>query len=228
MKGLAVMDMDGTLLEDQTVKVLCKRFGLMEELRNIDRRAEFLDAYEVSRAVALLFSGLSAEEMERVFGNMAIVDGAEDFVHFLKSNDFVTAIITDSYTFLASSLAKKLRIDVVRGNELEIIDGVVTGRISMPLGWEKHEGCQKKAVCKLHEMLELTREYSIDESETLAVGDSKTDLCMIKNANIGIAFRPKDPEIVPVAEIVVYTDFFELVEKLKEFKPEWWKKDDSD
>ncbi len=228
MKKLAVMDMDGTLLEDQTVKVLCSEFGLMKELENIDRRADFLDAYEVSKAIALLFSGLKAEEIEIVFGGMPIVNGAEDFVRFLKGNDFITAIITDSYTFLASKLAKKIGVDIVRGNELEIIDGVVTGRISMPLGWEKQGDCQKKAVCKLHEMHELTREYLVDRNETLAVGDSKTDLCMIENATIGIAFRPKDPQIIPVADIVVETDFSELTEKLKEFKPEWWKKDDSD
>lgn len=227
MKKLAVMDMDGTLLENQTVKVLCSEFGLVKELENIDRRAKFLDAYKVSEAIALLFSDLKADEMERVFDGIAIVDGAKNFVRFLKSNDFVTAIITDSYTFLASKLAKRLGIDIVRGNELEIIDGVATGRITMPLGWEKQGGCQKKAVCKLHEMRELTREYLVDRNETLAVGDSKTDLCIIQNATIGIAFRPKDPEIIPVADIVVQTDFTELTEKLKAFKPEWWKKDDS-
>lgn len=217
MKRLAVMDMDGTLLEDRTVNVLCEEFGLMSELENIDRRAECLDSYEVSEAVARLFSGLRAEELERVFDGMAVVDGAKEFVRFIKSNGFITAIVTDSYVFLASRLAEKLGVESVRGNELEIVDGIVTGRIRMPLGWEKLVGCQKKSVCKLHAMYELAREYSAERSETLAVGDSKSDLCMIENAAIGVAFRPKDPEIIKVADIVVYTDFFELIRRLKSF-----------
>ena len=76
-------------------------------------------------------------------------------------------------------------------------------------------------------MRELAKEYSVGKKKTLAVGDSKSDLCMIENAAIGVAFRPKDPEIIKVADIIVYTDFFELIEKLKPFledfdpKGEW-------
>jgi len=217
MRRLAVMDMDGTLLEVRTVDALCEEFGLMDELKAIDNQSGCLESYEISGAIARLFSGLRASDLGKVFDGIAVVDGAKEFIHFLGFNGFITAIITDSYVFLASRLAERLGVKRVWGNELEIVDGIVTGRVRMPLGWAKQRNCQRKSVCKLHAMHELAKEYSVGKKKTLAVGDSKSDLCVIENAAIGVAFRPKDPEIIKVADLIVYTDFFELIEKLKPF-----------
>ncbi len=217
--------MDGTLTNVQTVKVLCREFGLTTELKRIDRQAMFVDAYKTSEAVALLFSGLKAVDMEKVFDDIPTVNGAEVFVDFLRSNNFITAIVTDSYVFLASRLAKRLNIDIVKGNELEIKNGTITGRISMPLGWGNRKNCLRKALCKLRVMRELAKENSVEADQILAVGDTKNDRCIVEEAKIGVAFRPKDPEVIEVADIVVHTDFFELVRKLKEFQPEWWVRD---
>ena len=217
MKRLAVMDMDGTLLEARTVDVLCGQLGLMDELKRIDSQAGCFESYKMSKAIARLFSGSRATELERAFDSIVVVNGAKEFIQFLKCNRFITAIVTDSYVFLALRLAERVGIERVLGNELEIVEGIVTGRVRMPLGWEKQRNCQRKSVCKLHAMYELGNEYSIGKNETLAIGDSKSDSCMIENAAIGVAFRPKDPEIIKVADIIVYTDFFELIEKLKTF-----------
>jgi HAD superfamily phosphoserine phosphatase-like hydrolase len=219
MRWLAVLDMDGTLLERRTVDVLCDELGLTHRLAEIDENSKVMNAYEVSAEISKLFSGMKASTLEAIFDTMLCVEGAQRFIDFLKSRNFVTAIVTDSYTFLASRLAGKLSIDAVRGNELEQINGVITGRIAMPLGWkvEKQNDCQKKAVCKLHAMKDLIKKYSISGTRTLAVGDSHTDLCVIRNARIGVAFRPKDDSIVEAADIVVQTDFCELIGRLEGF-----------
>jgi phosphoserine phosphatase len=219
MKWLAVLDMDGTLLEHRTVDVLCEKLGLSTNLAEIDRISKNLRAYEVSLKIAKLFSGFSAAKLEEIFDTIPVVKGAKDFVNFLESREFVTAIVTDSYEFLASRLAKKLGVDIVRGNKLEIRNGIVTGKIIMPMGWEKEKqpNCQRKSVCKLHVMNELLNKYSIKSNRTLAVGDSKSDLCIIRKAKIGVAFRPKDEDIVNVAAIVEHSDFYELIGKLKTF-----------
>lgn len=216
-ESLAVLDMDGTLLESRSIDVLCRRFGLEPKLSEIDRRSDFLEDYKVSKAIAQLFMGMKASDLERAFDEIRVVHGANEFIDFLKNRKFLTAIITDSYTFLASSLAEKLGIDIVLGNKLELVDGVITGRIAMPLGWEKQKNCQKKAVCKLHAMYNIAQKHEISMDKTLAIGDSKGDFCMIKEAAIGIAFRPKDSAIVKVADLVVNTDFVGLLDKLKPF-----------
>jgi HAD superfamily phosphoserine phosphatase-like hydrolase len=218
MKWLAVLDMDGTLLERRTVDVLCEKLGLVEELKEIDRKSEHIEAHEVSERIAKLFSGVKASAMERIFDTISLVKGAEEFVAFLKSRSFVTAIVTDSYAFLASRLAHRLGIDSVRGTKLEIIKGVVTGKIATPLGWEeeKQEKCQRTAICKIHAMNSLMEEFSIQSDRTLAVGDSVNDICVIQKARIGVAFRPKDELVTKAADIVVQTDFYALTERLKE------------
>lgn len=219
MKWLAILDMDGTLLERRTVDVLCEKLGFLDSLMEIDEASKNMWAYEVSLKIAKLFSGIKASKLEEIFDKIPVVNGAKEFVSFLKSRGFVTAIVTDSYEFLAHRLAKKLGVDIVKGNILEVQNGVVTGNIVMPMGWEKEgqQNCQRKAVCKLHVMNELLKEYSIENNRTLAVGDSQSDLCIIRKAKIGIAFRPKDEVITKVADIVVHTDFYELINKLKTF-----------
>lgn len=219
MKWLAVLDMDGTILECRTVDVLCENLGLVEKLKEIDRKSKSMDAYEISERIAKVFSGVKASRMEEIFDTMKTVRGAREFIDFLKSREFVTAIVTDSYVFLASRLARKLGINSVRGNELELVDGVVSGRIIMPLGWqeEKQRKCLRKAVCKLHAMNDLTREYSIQENKTLAIGDSQNDSCIIQKARVGIAFRPKDDSIAKLSDLVIRTDFYDLIRCLKTF-----------
>ncbi len=219
MKWLAILDMDGTLLEHRTVDVLCEKLGFLDSLVEIDKASKNMWAYEVSLKIAKLFSGIKASKLEKIFDKIPIANGAKEFVNFLKSKNFVTAIVTDSYEFLAHRLAEKLSIDIVKGNILEIHEGVVTGNIVMPMGWEKEgqQNCQKKAVCKLHVMNELLKEHSIKDNRTLAVGDSQSDLCILRKAKIGVAFRPKDEVITKVADIVVHTDFYELINRLKTF-----------
>lgn len=218
MKALAVLDMDGTLLESRSIDVLCQKFGLESKLKEIDKkRTVFPDEYEVSKVIAKLFAGMKASDIEETFNSINVVNGAKEFIKTLKERKFLTAIVTDAYTFLAVILARKLGIDIVWGNKLEIVDGKITGRIIMPLGWERKENCQKKAVCKLHAMYKLAQKHEIEMNRTLAIGDSKSDFCIIEKAAIGVAFRPKDSGIVNIADLVVYGDFYELINKLKPF-----------
>ncbi len=216
-EALAILDMDGTLLDLRSLDVLCQELGLETELRSIEQKAHLMEEHEISKEVAQLFRGRSASVLEEVFDRIKIVCGVKEFVDYLKERNFMTTIITDSYTFLASRLAERLGIDAVYGNVLEMADGMITGRVAMPLGWEKQKDCRKKAVCKLHVMLQLARENDVGLNRTLAVGDSKGDFCIIERAAIGVAFRPRDPEIIKVADLVVYGDFFELADRLKPF-----------
>ena len=134
VRALAVLDMDGTLLQSRSIDVLCQKFGLETKLREIDSRSELLEGYEVSEAIAQLFTGMRTSDLEMAFDTIKVVRGAKEFIDLLRRSKFSTAIVTDSYTFLASRLAEKLAVDIVWGNKLEILDGVITGRIIMPLG----------------------------------------------------------------------------------------------
>lgn len=219
MKWLAVLDMDGTLLECRTIDVLCEKLHLTVKLREIDEQSKFMNDYAVNLRIAKLFRGLKASNIAEVFDTIKTVKGAREFVDYLKARDFVTAIVTDSYTFLASRLASKLGVDTVKGNQLGIVDGTVTGKIVTPLGFKEGENnrCPTTAICKLQVMNDLCKEYSIRDNQTLGVGDTKSDSLIVEKARIGVAFRPKDTSLTKVATIVVHTDFFDLMQLLKDF-----------
>ncbi len=219
MKLLAVLDMDGTILECRAIDVLCEKLHLTEKLREIDEQSKFMNDYAVNLRIAKLFRGLKASNMAEIFDTIKTVKGAREFVDFLKSRDFVTAIVTDSYTFLAARLASKLGVETVKGNQLGIVDGTITGKIVAPLGFKEGENtrCPTKAICKLQVMNDLCREYSIRDNQTLAVGDTQSDSLIVEKARIGVAFRPKDAALTKVATVVVHTDFFDLIQFLKDF-----------
>ncbi len=219
MSWLAVLDMDGTILERRTVDVLCEELGLEKELEAIDEMSVALAGHEVTSNIARLLQGQKASDLERIFDRIPFIPGIAEFAKFLKSKNFVSSIVTDSYIFLASRVADSLQIDAVRGNQLEIIEGVVTGRVVMPLGWEERDipNCQRKAICKLNAMEELASKYSISEDRTLAIGDSRSDSCMVWKAAIGVAIRPKDEIIAKAADVVIQTDFLDLQIWLERF-----------
>jgi phosphoserine phosphatase len=193
--------------------------GLTQQLHEIDRQSKFFNAQQITTEIAGLFSGIPAFRMTEIFDKIPLTAGVRDFVNFLHSRKFVSCIVTDSYRFLSSRLAEKLGFHAVKANELEIHDGIVTGKVSMPLGWESEmqSNCQKKALCKLKAMHDLMNEYQITDNRTLAIGDSQGDYCIIKEAQIGVAFQPKDKSIEKAATVVIRTDFNELSRWLEGF-----------
>lgn len=219
MSWLAVLDMDGTILKLRTVDVLCEKLKLTNELEAIDGTFKGSNGHVISSAIAKLFSGVEASKLEKIFDTIPLVDGIHSFLGFLRSKKFISSIVTDSYTFLAARLAHTLGINAVRGNQLEIVNGVVTGKIEMPLGWEHLDipHCNRKAICKLNAVIELANHYSISMDRVIAVGDSKSDSCMVRRAKIGIAFRPKDQIITRAADVIIRTDFHDLQKWLEHF-----------
>ena len=219
MTWLAVVDMDGTILQERTIDVLCRELGLTRQLQEIDQQSQFFNAQQITTEIASLFSGIQASRMIEIFDRIPLTEGVKDFIKFLHSRNFVSCIVTDSYRFLSSRLAENLGFQAIKANELEIRDGIVTGQVSMPLGWEfeKQSNCQRKALCKLRAMHDLMNEYHITDNRTLAIGDSQGDYCIIKEARIGVAFQPKDKSIEKAATVVIHTDFSELSNWLEGF-----------
>jgi phosphoserine phosphatase len=121
----------------------------------------------------------------------------------LKEKKCKVGIITDSYTVAADMVRDRLAMDFVSANELEIVNGVVTGRVDMPLGWEKIGCFCRISVCKRYHLEEQARRYGVPIERTLAVGDTKSDICMLQRAATGIAFMPKDDAVARATPNVV-------------------------
>ncbi len=127
-----------------------------------------------------LLEGITKEQVRRVAENLPLVDGAEKIVEGMKSDGFVTAVITGSFSIIAERIAEKLNIDYVKSNELVFEDGIATGEVKGPLTEDDSKGKVLK---------KLLSELKISNSKCIVIGDGANDLSMFKIAGFSVAFN---------------------------------------
>ncbi len=200
--GLAALDMDGTLIQGRLVFALAGAFGLTERVKSIQSGS--LPPHEQTRSIAALLAGLSEKDIEQAIQSIPLTKNCEQMIARLRERNYKIGIISDSYTAAAGLVADRLGLDFVAANELEIIGGEVTGKVRMPLGWDRIGCFCKISVCKRFHLEKFARKFEVPMERTLTVGDTKSDICMIKSAAIGVAFMPKDEQVANATDKVVH------------------------
>jgi phosphoserine phosphatase len=183
-RRLFAFDMDSTLIQAEVIDELAKLQGVGEQVSAITAsamRGELDFKQSFTQRIALL-RGLSADRLQNVLHSIPLADGAERLMATLKRLGYKTAILSGGFTFFGKHLQDRLGIDYVFANELEIEDGVVTGRVASEIVDGK-----KKA--ELLEMIARRENISLDQ--VVAVGDGANDLPMLNVAGMGIAFHAK-------------------------------------
>jgi phosphoserine phosphatase SerB len=202
LSRLAAFDMDGTLIQGRLAFALADRFGLSDKVRSIQTCTP-MAGHEQTKAIAALFAGLSEKDVESAIASMPLTMNCEDTIAILKDRGYKIGIISDSYTIAAGFVANRLHLDFVAANRLEMLNGKATGNVEMPLGWDKI-GCYCKiSVCKRYHLEKIACHFCVPIENTLAVGDTKSDICMIQRAGVGIAFMPKDKEIKKASDKII-------------------------
>ena len=211
MYKLAAFDMDGTLIAGRLVFALAERFGLADNVRAI--QSSGIEGHEQTRSIAAIFSKLTRKDIESAIDSIPLAKNCEKVIAALREDGYKIGIISDSYTVAASVVANRLQLDFVAANELQFENGMTTGRVDMPLGWEKIGCFCKISVCKRYHLEKFARQFHVLIKDTLAVGDTRSDICMIQRAGTGIAFMPKDKEIAKAtSKIVQDSDLLNILE----------------
>jgi phosphoserine phosphatase len=192
-KRLVVIDMDSTLIQDEVIDLLAAEAGAGPRVATITTEAmagetDFADAL---RSRVELLAGLTEAQLDAVWERVRLTPGAATFVRTLKRLGYTTAIVSGGFTYFADRLADRLGIDHAYANALEIVDGVVTGRV---LG-DLLDG-PGKARC----LIETAEAQGVSREQTVAIGDGANDLEMLSVAGLGIAFNAK-----PVVEAAADT-----------------------
>jgi phosphoserine phosphatase SerB len=172
------------LIEAEVIDELARIAGVGEQVSAITERAMRgeIDFSESFRARMALLQGLSEDALEQVASELKITEGAEHLLATLRALGYKTAILSGGFTYFARYLQTRLGIDYIYANELDIADGVVTGKVV---------GRIVDGVRKAELLRQLAAEQNIDLQQVIAVGDGANDLPMLSVAGLGIAFRAK-------------------------------------
>lgn len=183
-KRLVVVDVDSTLIQGEVVDMLAEEAGCAEAVAELTERAMQgeLDFEEALRSRVALLAGAPATIIDRVAARIELTPGARTFVRTLRRLGYTVAMVSGGFSQLTTGIADRLGIDHVVANELEIVDGVLTGRIDGPVV----DRAKKADVLKA-----IAADQGISLSQTVAVGDGANDLEMLSVAGLGIAFNAK-------------------------------------
>jgi phosphoserine phosphatase len=183
-RRLFAFDMDSTLIEGEVIDELAKLAGVAGEVVMVTEAAmrgeiEFQESFR--RRVALL-RGLKETRVRELLDTIPLVEGAEQLIGTLRMLGYKTAILSGGFNFFAKHLQTRLGIDYVFANDLDIVDGVVSGEVRTPIV----DGVRKAELLR-----EIARLENISLDQVVAVGDGANDLPMLGIAGMGIAFRAK-------------------------------------
>ena len=177
VKGLLVMDVDGTLVQEEGIDLLAHQAGVGEKVMN-----GHLDFSSSLRERVSLLKGLETSVFADLQKQIKVNPGAEQLITELHQRGYKVGLVSGGFHELIDPLASALEIDLVCANRLESKQGYLTGRVYGPI--VTPEGKKEK-------LLAWANQYHLRLNQTVAMGDGANDLAMIEAAGIGIAFMAK-------------------------------------
>jgi len=194
-KRLVVMDMDSTLITIEVIDELARAAGVGEAVSKITERAMHgeIDYDESLRQRVALLKGLDVAVLDRIASDLPLTEGAETLIRVLKRLGFKTAVLSGGFSRAAEVLKRRLGIDYAYSNNLEVVQGKLTGRVIGPI-----VNAMRKA-----ELLEtIAQAEGVLLDQVIAVGDGANDLLMLERAGLGIAFHAK-PKLREAADTTI-------------------------
>ena len=183
-RRLVCFDMDSTLIEAEVIDELAKAAGVGKQVADITEAAMsgHIDFNESFAKRMALLEGLPESTLSSIAEHLKLTEGAEKLFINLKKLGYKTAILSGGFDYFARFLQKKLGVDYVYANQLDIADGYVTGKVV---------GTVVNGKRKAQLLTELAEKENISLEQVIAVGDGANDLPMLSIAGLGIAFRAK-------------------------------------
>ncbi|QJY44736.1 phosphoserine phosphatase SerB [Pseudonocardia broussonetiae] len=202
-KRLIVFDVDSTLVQGEVIEMLAARAGAEDEVRAVTEAAmagELDFAESLRRRVAVL-AGLPESVLADVAAELELTPGARTTIRTLKRLGFRCGVVSGGFTRVISGLVEELGLDFCAANELEVVDGRLTGKVVGEI--VDRPG---KAVA----LRRFADTYGVPLEQCVAVGDGANDIDMLATAGLGIAFNAK-PALREVADTALSHPFLDVV-----------------
>ena len=184
-RGLCVLDVDGTLIEEEVIDLLGKEAECEKEVALLTAQAmrgELDFEASLKRRVSLL-KGLSINVFDRIYHDLHLSKNAAKFIEVLQENQIEVGLVSGGFTTIVERLAKDLGISLYTANQLEIRDDHLTGNLIDPIISRE---------VKEERLIRWAKELQVPFERTIAIGDGANDLKMLKRAGLGVAFCAKD------------------------------------
>jgi phosphoserine phosphatase len=200
---LIVMDVDSTLVQGEVIEMLAEHAGCLGEVAAVTEAAMRgeLDFEESLRRRVALLEGLDAGCLDAVYEGLVLTPGARTVVRTLKRLGYRFAIVSGGFSQVTDRLAAELGIDFAAANQLEVVDGRLTGRIV---------GSVVDRAGKAEALRRFAVDAGVSQAATVAVGDGANDLDMLNAAGLGIAFNAK-PVVQQAADTTVNVPFLDAI-----------------
>lgn len=183
-RRMIAFDMDSTLIQAEVIDELARVYGVVDQVAKITEAAMNgeLDFDQSLRKRLSLLKGLDTRVMESIAHSLQLTPGAERLIRTVRALGYKTAILSGGFTYFGHYLQRKLGVDYVYANELEVENEKLTGNVLGPIV----NGARKAQLLQ-----ELAIKENIVLDQVIAVGDGANDLPMLGVAGLGIAFHAK-------------------------------------
>jgi phosphoserine phosphatase len=202
-KRLVVFDVDSTLVQGEVIEMLAAHAGAQGKVAAITEaamRGELDFAQSLQQRVATL-AGLPATVVDEVADQLELMPGARTTLRTLRRLGFRCGVVSGGFRRIIEPLAEELMLDYVAANELEIVDGTLTGRVVGPI---------IDRAGKAKALREFAEQAGVPMEQTVAVGDGANDIDMLAAAGLGVAFNAK-PALREVADASLSHPYLDTV-----------------
>lgn len=195
IKRLVQLDVDSTFIQQEAIELLAAKAGVLDQVSAITESAMRgeLDFEQSLRARVLLLKGLPESVIAEVQAEIALTDGAEELVNTLHAKGHSVALVSGGFIDIIEPMIHALCIKYYKANKLEIVDGVLTGKVVGPI---------IDRAAKAFALHEFAIASDVDIKNTVAIGDGANDLDMLAAAGLSIAFNAK-PVVVEAADLAI-------------------------
>ena len=198
---LIAFDMDSTLINIECIDEIADAVGLKPQVAAITEatmRGEIADFKTSLRRRVALLKGVSVASMESVYTErLQLNPGAADLVAACKNAGMKVLLVSGGFTFFADRVSQQLGIDYAKSNQLDVVNGLLTGQLVDQIWGDICDGEEKRKT-----LLETCALLGIAPSQAIAMGDGANDLPMMGAAGLSVAYHAK-PKVREQAMVAI-------------------------